>query len=499
MKTCPYCGKQVLEKDKFCGWCGRKLPVELTEGEKELVEKIREEARRKESERKEAREKIEERKKVEMIRKRAKEEVGEAEKAKTKREKIIEKLTKIPGEEVKKREEFLKTLGAKMAGKKPEGKPPLPPKIRAEKVVFRPVEAKTPLFEKLFIRALFGFLILSIIAAVLVMGFDIFGWRAKPPIVLPPEAERPQEPEEKPEEIIIPPALLSTETSTVLEIPFLDRLPTAFAEGIKSLNDKTLIRIIIEDLEKREVVSLQDFITTMDVAAPADLYQKLEPNFTLFSYSPQNFHVGFMAAIKEVPRNELVAEIKKTEKKELIAQIKDLSDKELAKLALKELLTSWEPEIKEDFDPFFAYLGAGKVMTVQPFTEMLYLGENFRCTIFYQKNLGIYYGIVKDYFIFTTSEGLMLKLIEYKVELTKTLREGDRGAEVEILQAWLAKDINIYPPGLVTGYFGPLTREAVIRFQQKYSDDILKPYGLVEGTGIVDDATRKKLNEIYRK
>lgn len=42
---------------------------------------------------------------------------------------------------------------------------------------------------------------------------------------------------------------------------------------------------------------------------------------------------------------------------------------------------------------------------------------------------------------------------------------GDRSEEVRNLQRFLADDSDLYPSGLVTGYFGTLTRDAVRRFQ----------------------------------
>ena len=51
-------------------------------------------------------------------------------------------------------------------------------------------------------------------------------------------------------------------------------------------------------------------------------------------------------------------------------------------------------------------------------------------------------------------------------------------------------------PGRETIHLGPLTRKAVIRFQEKYAQEILSPYGITRGTGFVGKTTRAKLNEL---
>ncbi len=62
---------------------------------------------------------------------------------------------------------------------------------------------------------------------------------------------------------------------------------------------------------------------------------------------------------------------------------------------------------------------------------------------------------------------------------------GMTSQEIAQLQAYLATNASVYPQGLVTGYFGPLTQAAVIRFQNLYG---LSP------VGYLDVSTLAKLN-----
>jgi parallel beta-helix repeat protein len=83
--------------------------------------------------------------------------------------------------------------------------------------------------------------------------------------------------------------------------------------------------------------------------------------------------------------------------------------------------------------------------------------------------------------------------------ITINLKYKDRKPEVISLQYCLSKDKSIYPEGKITGYFGPLTLEAVKRFQERYRDETLSPLNLKQGTGYVGEYTRKVLDKLCQK
>jgi len=97
-----------------------------------------------------------------------------------------------------------------------------------------------------------------------------------------------------------------------------------------------------------------------------------------------------------------------------------------------------------------------------------------------------------------TEIGRREKIIKRELEFQfkSDLKVGSQGREVEELQKCLAKDPEVYPEGKITGFFGNLTKQAVIKFQEKYAKEILEPWGFKEGTGLVSKTTRAKLNEI---
>ena len=66
------------------------------------------------------------------------------------------------------------------------------------------------------------------------------------------------------------------------------------------------------------------------------------------------------------------------------------------------------------------------------------------------------------------------------------LREGMTDEDIKKIQELLATDSSIYPEGKVTGFFGPLTRQAIMRFQARHG---------ATSTGLIDSETRELLEE----
>ncbi len=75
------------------------------------------------------------------------------------------------------------------------------------------------------------------------------------------------------------------------------------------------------------------------------------------------------------------------------------------------------------------------------------------------------------------------------------LKYQQKGEKVRALQTALEKE-GLFKES-TTGYFGPITFQAVKLFQEKYQGEILAPWGFKKGTGFVGPTTKAKLNELY--
>jgi alpha-tubulin suppressor-like RCC1 family protein len=77
--------------------------------------------------------------------------------------------------------------------------------------------------------------------------------------------------------------------------------------------------------------------------------------------------------------------------------------------------------------------------------------------------------------------------VKEEIKITKELYKGVSGDEVKEVQKFLKQFSEIYPEGLVTGYYGPLTEKAVKKFQEQYD---------IPATGLVGPMTRDKIKEL---
>lgn len=80
--------------------------------------------------------------------------------------------------------------------------------------------------------------------------------------------------------------------------------------------------------------------------------------------------------------------------------------------------------------------------------------------------------------------------IQNTLKISTPLRVGMRGEDVKTLQSVLATDPTLFSKDNVTGYFGPLTAEAVANFQKHFG---------IQAVGLVGPHTMEKINELLKE
>jgi hypothetical protein len=96
--------------------------------------------------------------------------------------------------------------------------------------------------------------------------------------------------------------------------------------------------------------------------------------------------------------------------------------------------------------------------------------------------------------------------VKASASFVKILSFGQINGDIKKLQIFLNQDPATRvarsgpgSPGKETNIFGWNTRAAVIKFQEKYAKEILSPWKLTRGTGLVGPTTLKKINELIGK
>lgn len=79
--------------------------------------------------------------------------------------------------------------------------------------------------------------------------------------------------------------------------------------------------------------------------------------------------------------------------------------------------------------------------------------------------------------------------IQEAMQLTRTLASGMSGEDVRALQELLATDAELYPEGLITGFYGPMTERAIERLQARFG---------IEQVGTVGPITQRTVNELFK-
>lgn len=271
-----------------------------------------------------------------------------------------------------------------------KGKPPSPPEIEKPKVppetlIPKPLLKKPSPFKKVLVR--------GIICAVLLLIFGSLLWFFV--LKKPAEEEEIISPEEKEEEIIekpeisIPPSLISVAETKVSEISQNEEIPEAIRQLMaEELPLGTFTRIVIENTKENRLVSLEDLSQAFKIETLEEIFQKLEPDYTLALYSQeQGKRVAFVTKVKE-------------------------------KEGLTELLKDWETKLREG-----VFVSGKEIPALASyFKETSFKEITFRYLTISREDLGICYLILDDYFILATSFESLKKTIE-EVESLSLIRK----------------------------------------------------------------------------
>ena len=299
-------------------------------------------------------------------------------------------------EPIEEREEVYERIRPPQTFKKKGGDPGVEiprPTTRSEENIY-PASFKRPpgLLKKFLTRVIVLIILLLIIGIITAFFYWYFKQRTKVSnFLLPPEEKTsqplPLAPEEiqptQPQEISIPPSLISVNETKELEISKNDDIPSSFTSVIKEdLKIGQFTRILFKNSKESKIAGLSDFFSSLKVNSPENFYQKLG-NETLFIWTQ-----------KEGKRFGFIVEVKNGSEE------------------LKDILKSWEPSMEKDFEEIFKILGKTGKPYSPVFKDFSYKGINFRCQTFSKNDLGICYFVSKERLIWTSSFESMIEIFK---------------------------------------------------------------------------------------
>jgi len=190
-----------------------------------------------------------------------------------------------------------------------------------------------------------------------------------PPVVIP--------------EIDIPQSFIFEDAIETFEVSEISETKIYLSQILgKEIENNKFIRIIIKDLTKRQVIELKDFMEIFGAKFPEGLYDKLDPDFTLFIYSQKaGKRIGFITKITNQER-------------------------------FVEIVRLWEDTMENDLNEFFTFFGKKEKPIRDYFAATNYSSGTIRCQTYTLEDFGSCYAIDKDYFILTTSIESMQKTID---------------------------------------------------------------------------------------
>ena len=339
------------------------------------------------------------------------------------------KETDLKYQQILKREEEIKSSLKRMEESKETGPEKLRDgveikekeikKVFTEPLIPKPLPKKPSPSKKVLVRGII------VVALLLIFGSLIWSLVLKKPAeegailpteeeIIPPEGK--EEIVEKPE-ISIPPSLISVTGTKASEISQNEEIPEVIGQLMaEELPPGTFTRIVIKNTSENRLSSLKDLSQAFQIEVPEEIFQKLEPDYTLALYSQeQGKRVAVVTKIKE-------------------------------KNGLTELLKAWESKLEKGI----SISGEELLPLVPYFKETSFKEVNFRYLTISREDLGICYLILDDYFILATSFESIKKAIEEVESLSLIRKIGQLfiiGFEGKNLTSQLEDLFKKYQPG----------------------------------------------------